>query len=175
MPLDKHLGGGYKRRMTFRDRAAVFLATGLSVGNIPVAPGTFGTLLGIPISFGLAELGVAGSLAGVAAFVLLVVPLAGRAEALLGKKDASVIVIDEVAGMLVTLAGLPLTILNLAVGFAFFRALDVIKPFPARKIDRKMAGGWGIVLDDVVAGLYSNLFLRATALFFFQGASAWTG
>jgi phosphatidylglycerophosphatase A len=171
MLLDKPPGGGYKRRMNFRDRATVFLATGLWVGNIPFAPGTFGTLLGIPICFGLAGLGVVGSIAGVAAFVLLAVRLAGRAEHLIGKKDASSIVIDEVAGMLVTMAGLPLTMLNLAAGLVLFRALDVIKPFPARQIDRKMAGGWGVVLDDVVAGLYSNLSLRVMALFFFQGAA----
>jgi phosphatidylglycerophosphatase A len=172
MSLDKPVGGGYKRRMNFRDRATVFLATGLSVGNIPFAPGSFGSLLGIPICFGLAELGLVGSIAGVAALVLSAVRIAGRAERLIGEKDASAIVIDEVAGMLVTLAGLPLTPLNLAAGFALFRAMDVIKPFPARRIDRNMAGGWGVVLDDVVAGVYSNIFLRFISLFFFQGATA---
>lgn len=159
--------------MNFRDRAAVFLATGFSVGNIPFAPGTLGTLLGIPMSFGLAELGRGGSIAGMAAFVCLAIWIAGRAEHVIGKKDAPAIVIDEVAGMVVTLAGLPLTPLNLAAGFAAFRALDVIKPYPARHIDRTMSGGWGVVLDDVVAGLYSNIFLRIISLFFFQGVAAW--
>jgi phosphatidylglycerophosphatase A len=158
--------------MNFRDRASVFLATGLSIGKIPLAPGTFGTLLGIPICFGLAELGVAGSIAGAGAFVFLAARLAGRAEKLIGEKDAPAIVIDEVAGMLVTLAGLPLTPLNLAAGFAVFRAMDVIKPFPARRIDRNMTGGWGVVLDDVAAGLYSNVILRGMSLFFFQGGFA---
>jgi phosphatidylglycerophosphatase A len=160
--------------MNFRDRAAVFLATGFSVGNIPFAPGTLGALLGIPICFGLAELGRGGSIAGIAAFVFLAIWIAGRAEQVIGKKDDPAIVIDEVAGMVVTLAGLPLTPLNLAVGFAAFRALDVIKPFPARRIDRQMAGGWGVVLDDVVAGLYCNIFLRVISLFF-QGAAALPG
>jgi phosphatidylglycerophosphatase A len=172
MSLDKPLGDGYKRRMNFRDRASVFLATGLSIGKIPIAPGTFGTLLGIPICFGLAELGAAGSLAVVGALVLLAVRLSGRAEKLIGKKDAPAIVIDEVAGMLVTLAGMPLTPLNLAAGFVAFRAMDILKPFPARWIDRNMTGGWGVVLDDVVAGIYSNIFLRVMSLFFFQGAVA---
>jgi phosphatidylglycerophosphatase A len=175
MLLDKPLSGGYKRRMNFRDCASVFLATGLSIGKIPLAPGTFGTLLGIPICFGLAELGAAGAVAGAVAFVLLAVWLAGRAEKVIGKKDAPDIVIDEVAGMIVTLAGLPLTPLNLAVGFVAFRAMDVIKPFPASRIDRSMTGGWGVVLDDVVAGVYSNILLRVISLFFFQGAAAWTG
>jgi phosphatidylglycerophosphatase A len=105
----------------------------------------------------------------------LAVWLAGRAEKVIGKKDAPAIVIDEVAGMIVTLAGLPLTPLNLAVGFVAFRAMDVIKPFPASRIDRSMTGGWGVVLDDVVAGVYSNILLRVISLFFFQGAAAWTG
>ncbi len=172
MPLDKPLGGGYKRRMNFKDRASVFLATGLSIGRIPIAPGTFGTLLAIPICFGLAELGAAGSIAGVVGFVLVAARLAGRAEKLIGKKDPSVIVIDEVAGMMVTLTGLPLTPFNLAVGFLAFRALDILKPFPAGRIDRHMGGGWGIVMDDVVAGVYSHIFLRIISLFFFQGAAA---
>ena len=77
MLLDKDLSGGYKRRMNFRDCASVFLATGLSIGKIPLAPGTFGTLLGIPICFGLAELGAAGAVAGAVAFVFLAVWLAG--------------------------------------------------------------------------------------------------
>lgn len=149
--------------MNFRDRAAVFLATGFSVGNIPFAPGTLGSLLGIPVCFGLAGLGLGGSMVGIAAFVLLAVWISGRAEQLIGKRDAPAIVIDEVAGMMVTLAGLPLTPLNLAVGFTAFRALDVLKPFPARHIDSKMSGGWGVVLDDVVAGIYSNLLLRLMA------------
>ena len=154
--------------MNFRDRAAVFLATGFSVGNIPFAPGTLGTLLGIPLCFGLAELGLGGSIAVIAAFVFLAVWISDRAEQVIGKKDAPAIVIDEVAGMMITMAGLPLTPLNLAVGFAAFRALDVIKPFPARHIVDKMTGGWGVVLYDAVAGIYSNMQLShmtAAALF----------
>jgi phosphatidylglycerophosphatase A len=82
---------------------------------------------------------------------------------ILRKKDAPAVVIDEVAGILATLAGLPFTALNMAAGFALFRFFDIVKPFPARSIERTLAGGWGIVLDDVVAGLYSNLLLRLMA------------
>ena len=149
--------------MNFRDRTVLFLATGLSIGNIPFAPGTFGTLLGIPIAFGLAELGAVESIAGAAAFMPLAIWIAGRAEMILRKKDAPAVVIDEVAGILATLAGLPFTALNMAAGFALFRFFDIVKPFPARSIERTLAGGWGIVLDDVVAGVYSNLLLRLMA------------
>jgi phosphatidylglycerophosphatase A len=151
--------------MNFRDRAVLFLASGLSIGSIPFAPGTFGALLGIPLAFGLAGLGAVESIAGAVLFVPPAIWVAGRAETILGRKDAAVVVIDEVAGMLITLAGLPLTAFNTAAGFALFRALDIIKPFPAKSIERGLAGGWGIVLDDAVAGLYSNLLLRLIADF----------
>ncbi len=94
------------------------------------------------------------------AVVLASVWVAGRAERLLGRKDDRRIVIDEVAGMLVAVAGLPADAVNLVLGFLLFRLLDVVKPFPARLVEVKLPGGWGIVLDDVVAGVYSNLCLR---------------
>jgi phosphatidylglycerophosphatase A len=173
--LDKVPADEYKRRMNFWDRAALFLATGFAVGNIPFAPGTLGTLLGIPVCLGLAELGSSGSILGMAVFVFVAIWIAGRAEQAIGKRDAPAIVIDEVAGMVVTLAGLPLTPLSLGAGFVVFRALDLLKPYPARHIDRNMRGGWGVVLDDVVAGLYGNICLRLISLFFFQEAAAWAG
>jgi phosphatidylglycerophosphatase A len=162
--------------MNSRDRAVLLLATGFGVGRIPPAPGTYGSLLGIPLCFGLDEIGLPG-MAVVAAggVVLCAVWIAGQAERLIRTKDASCIVIDEMAGMAVAMLGVPLTALNLAVGFIAFRLLDIIKPFPARHLDAKVTGGWGIVMDDVVAGVYSNIFLRVLSLFFFQAATAYTG
>jgi phosphatidylglycerophosphatase A len=110
----------------------------------------------------------------VAALIFLAVWVAGEAERLLGQKDAGSIVIDEIVGMVVALAVLPLTPFNLAAGFIAFRVFDISKPFPARLIDARVPGGWGIVLDDVVAGVYSNILLRALSAFFFQEAAAWT-
>jgi len=153
--------------MNFRDRAVLLLATGFSVGRIPLAPGTFGSLLGIPLCLVLAEIGLDVMVAAAAvAFVLFAVWIAGKAERLIRIKDAPCIVIDEMAGITVTMLGVPLTPLNLTAGFIAFRVLDIIKPFPARYMDAKVAGGWGIVMDDVVAGLYSNLLLRAISLIF---------
>jgi phosphatidylglycerophosphatase A len=160
--------------MNFRDRAVVSLATGFSVGRVPRAPGTFGTLLGIPICYALSGIGVGATALIVGALILFAVWVAGRAERLLGQKDAACIVIDEIAGMVVALAGMSATPFNLAAGFIAFRAFDIIKPFPARQIDRQMAGGWGTVLDDVVAGAYANISLRVLS-FFFQEATAWAG
>jgi phosphatidylglycerophosphatase A len=152
--------------MNFRDRAVLLLATGFSVGRIPLAPGTFGSLLGIPLCLVLAEIGLDVMVAAAVAFVLFAVWIAGKAERLIRIKDAPCIVIDEMAGITVAMLGVPLTPLNLTAGFIAFRVLDITKPFPARYMDAKVAGGWGIVMDDVVAGLYSNLVLRAISLIF---------
>jgi phosphatidylglycerophosphatase A len=161
--------------MNYRDRAVLLLATGFSVGRIPLAPGTCGSLLGIPICFVLNEIGLAGAAAGAVVFVLFAVYIAGEAERLIRLRDAPCIVIDEMAGIMIAMFAVPLTPLNLSAGFIAFRALDIVKPFPARFMDARVPGGWGIVMDDVVAGVYSNLFLRVLSTFFFQGATGWTG
>lgn len=152
--------------MNFRDRAVLLLATGFSVGRIPLAPGTYGSLLGIPICFVLAEIGFAVMVVAAVVFVLFAVWIAGKAERLISIKDAPCIVIDEMAGIMVAMFGVPLTPLSLTAGFIAFRVLDIIKPFPARYMDAKVSGGWGIVMDDLVAGFYSNLLLRAISLIF---------
>ena len=158
--LDKERGGLYKRRMPFAERLVVFLACGLGTGRASFAPGTFGSLLALPACYGVSLLGEAASFAAAAAFVLPAVWIAGRAESLLGRKDDPGIVIDEMAGMLVTFAGIPFSPESALAGFLLFRAFDVLKPWPARLIERRLAGGWGVVLDDVAAGVYGNLVLR---------------
>ncbi|MFO7707794.1 MAG: phosphatidylglycerophosphatase A [Desulfobacterales bacterium] len=150
--------------MHWRDKTALCLATGLFVGRAPFAPGTFGSLLALPLCAGLAYAGLGPGAIGLAAFLAAAVWAAGRAEVLLGRKDAPAIVVDEIAGMLIALAGLPFTVFNAAAGFAVFRVMDILKPFPAGRIDSRMRGGVGIVLDDVVAGVYANLILRLAAL-----------
>ncbi len=145
------------------------------MGRVPRAPGTFGTLLGIPICYALSGIGVGATALIVGALILFAVWVAGRAERLLGQKDAACIVIDEIAGMVVALAGMPATPFNLAAGFIAFRVFDIIKPFPARFLEARAPGGWGIVLDDVAAGVYSNIFLKVLTSFFFQGATVGAG
>lgn len=160
--------------MNFRDRAVLWLATGFAVGRIPFAPGTFGALLGIPLCFGLAEIGFGATAGVLIPLIFGAVWIAGEAERLLGKKDAGCIVIDEIVGVMVTLAGLPANAFNLMAGFIVFRVLDIVKPFPARFFDTRVSGGWGIVLDDVVAGVYGHICLRVLSLLFFIGATAAT-
>ncbi|HZR82106.1 MAG TPA: phosphatidylglycerophosphatase A [Candidatus Binatia bacterium] len=140
----------------------VLLATGFGVGNVPFAPGTFGSLLAIPIFLGLPFLSTLGG-ATVGALVLAVamaVWIAAEADAAMGEHDSGRIVVDEVLGMLVALAGLPRTAWGIAVAFVLFRVFDVVKVWPASAIDRRVAGGAGVVLDDVVSGIYANVAAR---------------
>jgi phosphatidylglycerophosphatase A len=143
---------------------ATFIATAGYVGFVPVAPGTFGSAVGLAI---YAIVRTTGSQALEAA-ILVVVLLAGLWSASCVErdrgKDPGVVVIDEVLGMLVTLAFLNVTVIGALVGFFLFRALDVVKPYPAGRFEH-LPGGAGIMLDDVMAGVYSNLAIRAVTVF----------
>jgi phosphatidylglycerophosphatase A len=144
------------------DRVVLFLASGSFVGYVPVAPGTFGSLLALPL---LVWLGRAGLPAGaVVAFVgiagLAAMPVCGRAGRLYGQVDSSRIVLDEICGMLIAGALLPPTAWTLALVFLAFRLFDIAKPFPAGHFDRHVKNGVGVVADDLVAGIYANLVVR---------------
>ena len=143
--------------------ALVLASVGLSLlPKLPRAPGTWGTLVGgVPAYLALAALPPLLAGAGGVALVLLAVVVAGRAERALGVHDPGVITIDEVAGFLVTMAGAPAEPRYVVAGFVLFRVFDIVKPFPANRIDRQLPGGWGTVLDDCVAGLYGWLVLGA--------------
>ena len=146
--------------MKFRERAVLFLATGFFIGTVPFAPGTFGSIIGLPICFLISRLDILIALICAVLFILFAIWMAGAAEKALKKKDAGEIVIDEIAGLIVTFMGIPFTLKTVIVGFIIFRAFDILKPFPIRLIEKKVAGGPGIVFDDVLAGLYANLILR---------------
>ncbi len=136
------------------------------IGYSPLAPGTMGSLAAALVfflfppylsawtfSFGLAIL-----------FIVSIWSAQKMVEAALrqskaGKVDPQEVVIDEVMGMAVTLAFLPLSLQTIGIGFLLFRIFDIIKPFPARRSEQ-LPGGWGIVMDDMVAGIYANVMLR---------------
>lgn len=139
---------------------AVHIATCGPVGNIPVAPGTFGSLAGLLLYFPLSLLPPGVALGALAALTLLAIWAAGRAAQVIGAKDPGCIVIDEVAGMAVTLFALPFSPWLAVAGFALFRLLDILKPFPVGYLDKNLKGGPGIVLDDVAAGIICNLVLH---------------
>ena len=143
-----------------RQAAVMFLATACYVGRIPVAPGTFGSLLAILPCYLMSDLPFTVTFGIILVFIGLAVWVAKAAEEILRVQDPGCIVIDEVAGMMVTLAGLPFDVLTVVSGFIVFRILDIIKPFPIRTAERHFSGGAGVVLDDVIAGVMANVLLR---------------
>ena len=151
--------------MKFRDTAVIFLATGCYLGRVPVAPGTFGSLLGLLICVVLSDIWLTSAVLIAIAFIGCSVWIADEAEKQLNQKDPGCIVIDEIAGMMVTLIGLPFNLFTAAAGFILFRLLDILKPFPIRLIERRLSGGVGVVADDVAAGILSNIVLRIVLMF----------
>lgn len=132
-------------------------------GYFPVASGTVGTAVAIPIFWAfsrLDDLPAVLYLGCFAAAVALACWFAGRTEELLDEHDSSVIVIDEVVGFLAATLYLAPTWSHSIAAFFVFRLLDVVKPFPASYFDRSVRGGAGVVLDDVVSGLYANVAVR---------------
>ena len=142
------------------DRLFLFIATGAGSGYLPKAPGTWGTLVGLLLWWPLAGLSMAAYLAAVAVLFIVGVASAGAAEKILDRGDPGVVVIDEIVGVLIALAAVPLHPVAALAGFALFRLFDIAKPFPVGWVDRHLHGGLGIMLDDVAAGLYALLVLH---------------
>ena len=142
------------------DRLFLFIATGAGSGYLPKAPGTWGTLVGLLLWWPLAGLSLAAYLAAVAVLFIVGVARAGAAEKILDRGDPGVVVIDEIVGVLIALAAVPLHPVAALAGFALFRLFDIAKPFPVGWVDRHLHGGLGIMLDDVAAGLYALLVLH---------------
>lgn len=146
--------------MNFRENAVVCLATGFYLGKVPLAPGTFGSFLGLSLCYALSHIQFPLAMFSALLFIIFAVGIAHDAEKILKKKDPGCIVIDEIAGMLVTLLGLPFNLKTAVLGFIIFRILDILKPFPIRILEKKIPGGAGVVADDVVAGIFGNFLLR---------------
>lgn len=139
---------------------AIAVATALGAGYSPVAPGTCGTAVAVPLAWALASLSAVELALVAAAVTAIAIAAAHRADRVWGTHDNQRIVIDEVAGYLVTVAPvMPVAPVAdggwaaLAVGFVVFRLFDIVKPPPVRWLDEHLPGGWGVVLDDVAAGL----------------------
>jgi len=146
--------------MNFEKHGIVFIATGFYLGKMPVAPGTFGSLLGLPLWIALSKFGPVFAIGCLAVFILFAMGVAHKASAILNQKDPGCVVIDEIAGMAVTMVGLPFSWAAIIAGFIVFRILDIVKPFPIRWVDRHVRGGTGIVMDDILAGIIGNITLR---------------
>lgn len=150
--------------MGFKEKSAMFFATGGYMGKVSPIPGTLGSLGGLPICLLLSQINLA--IAGVLTIVLILFAIwsSGTAEKILGETDPGCIVIDEIAGMVLTLFGLPLNLSTVIGGFVLFRILDILKPFPISFIERYFSGGAGIVFDDLAAGLAGNIVIRVVLI-----------
>jgi phosphatidylglycerophosphatase A len=135
-------------------------ATWGGVGFLPFMPGTWGTLAALPLWYHLVMTGPWGYGLGVAAVVVLGLWVAGPAQEILGRTDHPAIVVDEVAGLLITLAGVPPTWEYAALGLVIFRTLDILKPFPIRWFQEGGKGGLEVMADDVAAGVIGRIVLE---------------
>ena len=146
-------------------RLAVFIATFGYCGYFPIAPGTVGSAAGLLLYGGVrwTQSPIAEALA-IAVLFAAGVWAGTTAERYFGGIDPGPVVIDEVAGMLITLAFVPVGVGGAIAGFVLFRIFDVIKPFPAGRLER-LHGGLGVMADDAMAAVYANITLRVIALF----------
>jgi len=141
------------------DLVATAIATGLGSGYSPFAPGTAGSLVGLALFWAMQGLSLAWQLVACLSLLALGTAAAGHVASRLGDDDPSIVVVDEVLGMWITLLLVPWSAWTAAGGFFLFRAMDVIKPYPARDLEA-LHGGLGIMADDVAAGLYANVALQ---------------
>ncbi|GAB4347270.1 MAG: phosphatidylglycerophosphatase A [Candidatus Abyssubacteria bacterium] len=146
----------------WRDYTLLGFVSVFFLGYVPVASGTFGSLPAILFAWWLRN-SQAYLLASALVLFALGVAAASQVEAILGRKDPSIVTIDEFVGMLLAFFGISMTWGSVACAFFLYRAFDVFKPFPARQCER-LHGGLGIMADDIVAGIYANLAVRLILL-----------
>ncbi len=142
-------------------RIAYVLATWFGCGRVPFAPGTVGTLGALPLYWVLRELGPYGVLCGAIAITAIGIWASGLVSRSSAVKDPQIVVIDEVAGLLVTLIPGVHGWVELIAGVVAFRIFDQWKPWPANVFEARLPHGWGIVMDDVAAGVWGALLLFA--------------
>ena len=156
--VDAAAGPPAQPRRTVTDHLAVLLATWFGCGFSPVAPGTAGTLGAVPLYLLVARLGPWAVAAAAVLLTLVGVAASARVANLRGLKNPQLVCIDEVAGVFVAFSAATPTFGQIAAAVLLFRVFDIFKPWPARRLER-LPGGWGIVLDDLAAGLWAALLI----------------
>jgi phosphatidylglycerophosphatase A len=146
-------------------RPVHLLAFGFGAGLMPRAPGTFGTLIAVPIVMGVMQFGWTAHLIFAIAACVVGIYICGDSARRLGVHDHPGIVWDEICGYTVTMLATPPTWYWLLAGFVLFRFFDILKPWPIREADHSLPGGLGIMLDDVMAGLFAAAILFAVRSF----------
>jgi phosphatidylglycerophosphatase A len=137
-----------------------FLALGFGSGLIPMMPGTFGSLAAIPILIAMSFVEFEFFIAITIASFLVGIYLCAKTARDLKTPDHGSIVWDEIAGMMVTFIAIPITPITLVIGFLLFRFFDILKPWPIRFFDERVHGGFGIMIDDIVAGAIACLCIH---------------
>ncbi len=141
-----------------------FLATGFYTGYTPIAPGTAGSLIGVIIYLGMYRLSWPLYLLILIVLSLFGICISNKATIYFFKeKDSKRIVIDEIIGFLIAMFLIPFKLKFILVAFIVFRVIDILKPFPLRRLE-KLPGGWGVMCDDLLAGVYANLIVQAIRL-----------
>lgn len=143
-----------------------FISLGFGSGLMPKAPGTFGTLAAIPLYVLMSNLELWVYIAITVVISLLGIAACSYTSKALGVHDHSGIVIDEIAGFLITMIAVPFDWLWIIIGFALFRFFDILKPWPISWLDKKVEGGFGIMIDDVLAGIFSLVCLHVIIYYF---------
>ncbi len=142
------------------DHIVLLLATGTYLGYSRFAPGTLGTLWGVPLAYAISKAGPGAGGGILAVSIILSIILSSRASLLIGKKDPGSVVADEIVGYCVTIFTLPFTPVTVILAFILFRFFDILKPFPVNYLDKHVGGGLGIVLDDLGAGVMAGIVLN---------------
>jgi phosphatidylglycerophosphatase A len=135
------------------------VCTVFGLGYLPLIPGTFGSIAGVGLFYLLANVSALSYFLFILGIIVLGLATCGRMEKLVNKKDPGCIVIDEVSGMLVALSFIPLDFKIIFLAFLIFRILDTLKPYPAARVQNKH-GAVGIIGDDLIAGVYTNIVLQ---------------
>jgi phosphatidylglycerophosphatase A len=154
-----------ERGLALKEAFILLLSSWFGVGRLPLAPGTWGTLGAVPLVLIISYFGPIPAVISLAVIILLAVWTSDISQKVLGKDDPPEVVIDEVAGYFVAVFLLPFSWWSFILGFLLFRIFDILKPFPIRMIHKKVKGGIGICLDDIVAGVYANVCIRLVHLF----------
>ncbi|MFN0197259.1 MAG: phosphatidylglycerophosphatase A [Planctomycetaceae bacterium] len=154
------------RNTRISERVIVFLATGFGVGWIPLAPGTWGSLVGLLLVAAGDAFISQPELKFIAAGLLLIlgVPICDKGAKLIGRKDPGEVVWDELAAMPIVFFAIPFHLKTAVIGWAWFRLFDIWKPWPIRN-SQHWPGGWGIMIDDVLAAIFAAACLYATVHF----------
>ncbi|MDF3054414.1 MAG: phosphatidylglycerophosphatase [Gammaproteobacteria bacterium] len=145
-----------------------FIAFGFGSGTLPKMPGTWGTIVAIPIYLLMSHLSLSAYIALTTLLILISFVICHITARDIGVHDHPGIVLDEIVGYLLTMILVPTGWFWVITGFIFFRIFDIWKPFPIRWVDSKIKGGVGIVVDDLLAGVYAWIVLQLIALLFFQ-------